>query len=217
MRLRSINLSYRTCLFSTNQKFFQTQFRSFNLDRLYKRYTERIHHGYFSLFLLLQIVLSVTHFLVVLIPNLVSEILQTYSVDIKIEYFSQEQDTIDVVLPDLILYGLITVLPIIGLGITDGFVKQHPNLLNVISAAAFFVLFFVNFFVPIYHGLSGEYKLIPAYTTYLILSCYIFFNIYNNLIACLLGFLVTFTHIVVASTIIYAYEQPQEIAKRVSK
>lgn len=52
-----------------NQLSFQSQFDSHDLNDLYKPYTDKISHGYFSLFLILEFCLNVTHFVVLLVSN----------------------------------------------------------------------------------------------------------------------------------------------------
>nr|CAD7431030.1 unnamed protein product [Timema monikensis] len=46
--------------------YLRRQFRNKNLDELYYQYQQRLQHGYFSVFLLLQILLTVGHIAVVI-------------------------------------------------------------------------------------------------------------------------------------------------------
>lgn len=66
--LRVFNIVYYKIVFQ-KQTFFQSQFQSLQLNNLYKPYTDKINHGYFSLFLILQFCLSVAHFVVLFISN----------------------------------------------------------------------------------------------------------------------------------------------------
>lgn len=155
----------------------KSQFESLELHNLYSIYTDKINHGYFSLFLILQGILSLTHFLVV-----------TFST------YQNKEDIIRVI-PDLILYMLVFVLSISGLYLVDKIVEKYQKL-QYISLLAFAVIFFVNAFVPYYHNImdgNGKYR--TAYSSHLILSCYVFFSIHDVLVSFIMGLFVSIFYI----------------------
>lgn len=130
-------------------------------------------------------------------------------------FFFQENDSVNVVILDLVFYGVISVLSIIGLFITDNYVKHKPKLLTVVSSVAFVALFVANFYVPVHHSiLNSQQNLRPTYTTHLILACYIFFNVTRTSVAFVLGLFTTIIHIV--AIIIITYKQSDVILRRVS-
>ncbi|XP_044270269.1 adenylate cyclase type 2-like isoform X2 [Tribolium madens] len=166
--------------------YLKAQFESLELHQLFRRYGQRISHGYFSQFLSLQIILITSHFITLLAAS-----------------------NPDQVIPDLILYGLISLFSILLLIITDKYVKAHPKLLTILAGAAFITTFFMNFFIPLYYK---HHKLRPAYTTYLIISNYIFLNIHNNIVAIALGIFVSIFHLV--TLILVTYEDHDRLLQR---
>lgn len=83
--------------------------------------------------------------------------------------------------------------------------KKHPKLLTIASVLVFVILFVNNFFIPFYHGFltEPEEHLRPAYTTHIIITCYIFLNVKHTIVALLLGFAATIAHVVVEIFITY--------------
>lgn len=119
------------------------------------------------------------------------------------------------VLPDLILYGLILFFSIVILVITDAFVKNRPKLLKFLAGNAFVIVFFMNFFIPYYYRSEKfDGNLRPAFTTYLIISNYIFLNVHNDLVAVVLGLFVSVFHVV--TLILVTYQHSTKIYQRVS-
>jgi len=78
------------------------------------------------------------------------------------------------------------------------------------SIIAFVVLMFINIFVPVYHFLANDQHFRPAYTTYLIIASYIFFNIQMNIVAVILGVLATIVHVTILIRITYLQEADKE-------
>lgn len=116
----------------------------------------------------------------------------------------QENKSVEAVIADLAIYAVTFVLSLVGLLITDGYVKRHPRLLTVASVLAFVILFINNFFVPLYHAFNGpQENLRPAYTTHIIITVYIFLNVKRNIVALVLGLGVTTVHVVVEVFITY--------------
>ncbi|XP_001812566.2 adenylyl cyclase X E isoform X1 [Tribolium castaneum] len=170
--------------------YLKAQFESLELHQLFRRYGQRISHGYFSQFLSLQIILITSHFITLVATS-----------------------NPDQVIPDLILYGLISLFSVLLLVITDKYVKAHPKLLTILAAAAFITTFFMNFFIPFYYKDHKPFgNLRPAYTTYLIVSNYIFLNIHNNVLALALGVFVSIFHLV--TLILVTYEDHDRLFQR---
>lgn len=119
------------------------------------------------------------------------------------------------VIPDLILYLLVFVLSVLGLYLVDRIVEKYRKL-QYISLSAFAILFFVNAFVPYYHNLreedDGIYR--TAYSSYLILACYIFFGIHDLLVCFIMGLFVSVFYIM--SLILTTYAGSDMLWQRVS-
>ncbi|GJQ87133.1 hypothetical protein Trydic_g23979 [Trypoxylus dichotomus] len=111
---------------------------------------------------------------------------------------------LDVVILDLVLYGMLSILPIFGLFVSEKYVKDHPKLLSVLSVIAFVLLFLTNILVPIVHYAAWGENLRPIYTTLLIISCYVFFHVTSNTIAVCMALAVTAVHLIVLIFITYA-------------
>ncbi|KAJ8924602.1 hypothetical protein NQ315_000752 [Exocentrus adspersus] len=164
----------------------KSQFESLELHKLYDIYTDKINHGYFSLFLILQGILSLSHFIIL--------VLSTY----------QNKDDIVIVIPDLILYLLLFALSILGLYLVDKIVEKYKKL-YYLSLFAFAVLFFVNAFVPYYHSIregNGHYR--TTYSALLVLSCYVFFSIHDLLVSFVMGLFVSIFYIMTLVLTTYA-------------
>ncbi|RZC43228.1 adenylate cyclase type 2-like, partial [Asbolus verrucosus] len=117
------------------------------------------------------------------------------------------------IIPDLVLYGIVCIFSMILLIVTDNYVKQHPYLLKIFAGAAFVTIFFINAFIPFFYRNKQDYaNLRPAYTTYLIISNYIFLNIHNNLVALVLGLFVSIFHIV--TLILVTYDNTGKLYQR---
>jgi adenylate cyclase len=172
--------------------YLKDQFECLELHKLFHRYSQRISHGYFSQFLSLQIILITTHFILLLAATTPAD-----------------------VIPDLILYGLISAFSIILLILTDNYVKKHPKLLKIFAGTAFVTTFFMNSFIPFYYNNHETYgNLRPAYTTYLIISNYIFLNIHNHVVAFVLGLFVSIFHLV--TLILVTYEDSDRRIERLA-
>lgn len=115
------------------------------------------------------------------------------------------QDDLIKVIPDLILYMLVFVLSISGLYLVDKIVEKYKKL-QYISLTAFAILFFMNAFVPYYHNLreadDGTYR--TAYSSYLILACYVFFCIHDVLVSFIMGLFVSVFYIMTLILTTYA-------------
>lgn len=119
------------------------------------------------------------------------------------------------VILDLVIYGIIGVFSVIGLIFTDNYVKRYPKFLTVVSTLAFIILFVTNFYLPIHHSIQDcQQNLRPAYTTILILACYVFFNIKRISVAFIFGLFTTIIHLV--AVIIITYKESNFLLRRVS-
>ncbi|XP_056634716.1 adenylate cyclase type 2-like isoform X1 [Diorhabda sublineata] len=149
----------------------RNQFESYELQDLFKSYTKKVNHGYLSLFLILQCFLCITHVSFVVYRNYTD---------------------LSEVLPDVILYLIIIILSISCLFTVDRIASKW-NKLHYVAFMAFSLVFFVNFFVPIYHSPHGKYR--PAYTPHLIVTCYLFLGIEKLSIASLMGAGISIFHL----------------------
>lgn len=114
------------------------------------------------------------------------------------------------------VYAVTFTSSLVGLLVTDSYVKRHPKLLTIASVITFVILFINNFLVPLYHGFTEpEENLRPAYTSHIIITCYIFLNVKHTVVALLLGLVVTVAH--VAIEIFVTYRNKSMLFERVNK
>ncbi|KAG5863070.1 hypothetical protein JTB14_030660 [Gonioctena quinquepunctata] len=163
--------------------YLKNQFESFKLNKMYETYTEKINHGYFSLFLILQCILSSIHLVVLGVVT--------------------EEDSMHIILPDVISYSTILILSIAGLCIVDRIAEKYHKL-HYLSICVFGIVLFCNNFLPYYHSTDGRYK--PAYSAHIALSCYLFFGIQNLMVAFLMGFSVSLLDVITSTSVTYAHD-----------
>lgn len=108
-------------------------------------------------------------------------------------------------LVDILLLLTSFFLSLLGLFTVDKFVKQKK--LRILTVAAFMGVYFLDNFLPLYHSkyIADDGRFRPTYTGFLILACYIFFDIYNKWIAFLLALFVTITGMAIRAGITYKY------------
>nr|CAD7462356.1 unnamed protein product [Timema tahoe] len=174
----------------------QRQFRNKNLDELYYQYQQRLQHGYFSVFLLLQIVLTVGHIAVVIAA----------------------QDGLENTLPDVISYCVLTLLccPLVLVVFKEKLVDKYPFVPFVSSCLVIVFLVVADLAVGIYHA-GDEYLLLvlrPAYSTHALLACYMFLPLLHNFQPIILGATVTLCHLVTLGVIVY--KDVPDVLQRVS-
>nr|CAD7267222.1 unnamed protein product [Timema shepardi] len=160
-------------------------FRNKNLDELYYQYQQRLQHGYFSVFLLLQILLTVGHITVVIAA----------------------QDGLENTLPDVISYCVLTLLccPLVLVVFKEKLVDKYPFVPFVSSCLVIVFLVVADLAVGIYHA-GDEYLLLvlrPAYSTHALLACYMFLPLLHNFQPIILGATVTLCHLVTLGVIVY--------------
>ncbi|CAG9828879.1 unnamed protein product [Diabrotica balteata] len=160
--------------------YLRSQFKSYQLQDLFRLYTKKVNHGYFSLYLILQTLLTITHISFVLSNNV--------------------DDPLPV-LPDIILYISTILLSLICLYIIDRVAEKY-NKLQYVTVAAFCFIFFVNGFVPYYYAKHERFR--PAYSPYLIIACYLFFAINNLTMAITMGASVSLFHIATLYFVTYS-------------
>lgn len=132
-------------------------------------------------------------------------------------FYFQESDSVKTVQTDLTIYAITFILSLIGLLFTDSYVKKYPKLLTIASAVVLAILFINNFFIPFYHGffIDTVDHLRPAYTTHIIITCYIFLNVKHAIVAFILGATATIFHIV--TEIFITYKDKDKLYERVSR
>ncbi|KAL1517439.1 hypothetical protein ABEB36_001204 [Hypothenemus hampei] len=173
-----------------------------NLDRnLFQKYADKVRFGYFSLFLILTFLLFLTHTIVL----------------IAVTAIYQKQ--VRAIIPDITIYATITVLSIVGIIVLEMLQRRHKKW-TYICWIAFAILFFANFFLPIFHDFVGtmddddpEVNYMPAYTFLIIIGCYMFFAVKKNTTATVLGAAVSFVHILVL--IFLTYRNSLQLTRRV--
>ncbi|KAK5642818.1 hypothetical protein RI129_008985 [Pyrocoelia pectoralis] len=165
--------------------YLREQFIFKGLDKLFNRYTNRINQGYFSVFLLLQIFLSITHFAIVLNVN-------------------TESKTTILVVPDLTLYGITGFFSLITLVINEHYLKHKFYIVRYLGFGLFALIYISDLFVPVYHGIiQNEVHLRPAFITHILIVVFCFLGITRDLFAFLLGLFVTVTHLLTLAFVTY--------------
>lgn len=109
------------------------------------------------------------------------------------------------VLPDIILYSIVTVLAVVGFVLLE-IVQHHRTKWNYTCYIAFAVITATNFFVPIYHDVTDtmeEYTYMPAYTFLVVIGCYMYFGVKKNIVAACLGVAVSVGHVTILVLITY--------------
>ncbi|XP_071445026.1 adenylate cyclase type 2 [Hetaerina americana] len=115
--------------------YLREQFRIKDLEGLYLRYQRRLQHAYFSIFLMLQFVLGLTHLLVL--------------------YFASN---VDLTMPDMVAYGFLSLIcvPIIVITYSEKILNTWPWMQLVLSFLVIFVLLAVDVGLPLYHSVTGS-------------------------------------------------------------
>ncbi|XP_066157094.1 adenylate cyclase type 2 isoform X2 [Euwallacea fornicatus] len=178
-------------------KLRKTKFQSLELHNLFRKYTDKINFGYFSLFLILTFLLFFTHLVLLLIESIHSK-----------------EETL-AVLPDLIVYSLVILLALTSFILLEVIHRKHQRW-TYICFVSFIIIFVANFGLPLYHDLQktmDSYTYMPAYTFLLVISCYMFFGVEKNWVACSLGVAVSFVHVLTLA--LMTYKQSDKLVARV--
>lgn len=109
----------------------------------------------------------------------------------------------DLVLPDLILYSTIVILSMLGLYTVDIVAEKYKKL-NQISLISFGIVLFVSGFVPYYHWFYDGNRFRAAYSSHLILACYLFLSIDNLWMATGVGVTVSLLHLLTLYFVTYS-------------
>uniref|UniRef100_A0A1Y1L6S3 adenylate cyclase n=1 Tax=Photinus pyralis TaxID=7054 RepID=A0A1Y1L6S3_PHOPY len=165
--------------------YLREQFNFKGLDELFERYTERINQGYFSVFLILQFLFSVTHFSIVFGVNLVSQ-------------------TTESVLPDLILYGITGCLSVGILMMNERYLKHKFYIVRYVGFLMLILVYISDWSVPVYGVYRNDPHLRPAYVTHILIVIFCFLGIASDLLVCTLGLVVTLTHLLTLAFVTYS-------------
>lgn len=165
--------------------YLRRQFKLKNLEELYLKYLQRLHLGYFSVFVLLQSLLSLSHAVVVWVTG--------------------------VPVPDALSYCIAMVLcwPLMLIVLKERLVQSYPWISLLVSCFVVVLLIIIDLGITLYHT---EYAggLRPAYTTHTLLVCYVFLPLTENMQAFILGLVVTLCHLVVLGTVTYKEQRMYE-------
>lgn len=105
---------------------------------------------------------------------------------------------------DLILYSITSILALTALYLNEIYTKNKPNILKLLASIIFSLVFLTDLIIPIYYGLSTySLHLKPAYTTHVLIACYLFCNITSNSLAFLLGITITICYLLVLGFVTY--------------
>lgn len=159
-------------------------FKSKDLRILFEKYIQRLHQAFFALLMLVQVAIFSLHFLVIV--------------------FTSKNPSSNII--DLTVYGFMTCFSVKMFFVTDGcgYVTLRKRTLKIITVILFVLLNGVNLIVPLYYFASDlNVQLRPAYTTHIVISCYVFFFISNLAFTVVLGLLTTIIHILILVFITY--------------
>ncbi|KAJ9579599.1 hypothetical protein L9F63_004784, partial [Diploptera punctata] len=161
------------------------QFRLKELEELYMKYLQRLHLGYFSVFLVLQTLICVSHAAVL--------------------WGTEEA------LPDAVLYSVTMTLywPLVLLVFREKLVETFPSITVLVSSLVVLMLLITDMALPLYHTSNHtdpDVVLRPAYTTHTLIVCYVFLPLTENIQPFILGLIVSLSHLVALGTITYLNE-----------
>ncbi|KAJ4431593.1 hypothetical protein ANN_20192 [Periplaneta americana] len=169
----------------------QRQFRLKNLEELYLKYLQRLHLGYFSVFVVLQSFLSVSHAGVLW--------------------------ALEGALPDAVTYCIITLLcwPLVVVVFRERLQHTFPCLSLLVSCLVVLLLLAMDLGLPLFHmsrNTDPSRALRPAYTTHTLLVCYVYLPLTENVQAFILGLVVSLCHILALGMV--TYQNEPDIVKR---
>ncbi|XP_045463603.1 adenylate cyclase type 7-like isoform X2 [Harmonia axyridis] len=172
-------------------------FKSEVLQRLFEMYIQRLHQAFFALLMLVQVAIFGSHFIVIV--------------------FTSKDPSSNVL--ELSIYGLMICFSVKMFFVTDGsgYVTLRKRTLKIITIILFVLLNAVNLVVPLYYFVSDlNVQLRPAYTTHIVISCYVFFFISDLAFTVVLGLLTTIIHILILVFITYYGLSSPTLISRIS-
>ncbi|XP_043285821.1 adenylate cyclase type 2-like isoform X2 [Venturia canescens] len=162
------------------------QFEFKNLEKLYSIYQRRLQNGYLSLFVLLQLVLGITHCTVLIMTQ----------VDFKGS------------LPDVVTCSVVGALlfPVIALSFRTKLIARETYLPVVLSFLIIILLVIGDLAVPLWYMMNCTEDtpvIRPAYATHVLLACYVFLPLTENIHAFILGITATLCYLASLSLVTY--------------
>ncbi|XP_024936436.1 adenylate cyclase type 2 isoform X2 [Cephus cinctus] len=172
------------------------QFKYKSLEKLYSIYQRRLQNGYLSLFVLLRVVLGVTHCTILI-----------------------KMGSLKDSLPDLVTYSVLgaLLLPVIALSFRPKLIAKKSYVPVLLSCIIVALLVTGDLAVPLYYTVaysSSIPAIRPAYVTHTLLACYIFLPLAENLHAFILGTTATLCYL--ASLYLITYRNMPNAVSRVS-
>ncbi|XP_063240231.1 adenylate cyclase type 2-like isoform X2 [Bacillus rossius redtenbacheri] len=167
--------------------YLRRQFRVKNLDELYSSYQQRLQHGYFSVFLVLQIVVSLGHISAVV-----------------------ALDGLAHTWPDVVCYVLLMLLcgPLVWLLVQEKKAEEYPCVPFASSCAVVLVMVAADLTLTLHHAGahdSGAGAVVrPSFTTHSLLACYMFLPLSNNVQVLVLGVSISLCHLVALGSVVYS-------------
>lgn len=120
---------------------------------------------------------------------------------------------ITIVLPDILCYSVIAVLSTVALFIKESKNKTYTLFPISITTLSIVLLLTCDLFVPLYHATLALLR--PAYTTHLIIACYVFLPISDNFLAFIFGCSVTICHLITLGFVTYNGSPKESLLLRV--
>ncbi|XP_057341311.1 adenylate cyclase type 2-like isoform X2 [Microplitis mediator] len=165
------------------------QFQYKNLEKLYSIYQRRLQNGYLSLFGLVQLVLGIAHctFLIMMVGLKES-------------------------LPDVMTWSVMGAFlcPVIALSFRSKLITRESYLPVVLSCVIVVVLILADLAIPFWYTFTYSEAIPairPAYSTHVLLACYVFLPLTENLHAFILGVTATLCYLTSLSLITYRNER----------
>ncbi|XP_074115513.1 adenylyl cyclase X D isoform X2 [Cotesia typhae] len=161
------------------------QFKYKNLEKLYSIYQRRLQNGYLSLFGLVQLVLGIAH---------CSVLVMTVEINAS--------------LPDVMTWSIMGAFlcPVIALSFRSKLVARETYIPVILSCVIVVILVLGDLAVPFWYTFSYSEDMPtirPAYSTHVLLACYVFLPLTENLHAFILGVTATLCYLTSLSLITY--------------
>ncbi|XP_044014942.1 adenylate cyclase type 2-like isoform X3 [Aphidius gifuensis] len=171
------------------------QFEYKNLEKLYIIYQRRLQNGYLSLFVLVQLVLGIVHCTVLIMTIKINE-----------------------TLIDVVIWGIMGALlcPVIALSFRTKLVPRESCRPVILSCIIVVILVIGDLSVPFWYTFTCSEDapaIRPAYATHVLLACYVFLPLTENLHAFILG--VTATLCYLSSFVLITYRNLPDYTARI--
>ncbi|KAJ8865994.1 hypothetical protein PR048_033518 [Dryococelus australis] len=206
---------------SWSWSYLRRQFRVKYLDELYSSYQQRLQHGYFSVFLVLHIIVSIGHISAVASLRLerrhpaktIQVWFPTWSLHEVLARGDRcrwgSPDGLVRTVPDVACYVLVMLLcgPLAWLLVRERSLEERPWVPFASSCVVIVVMVAVDLGLTLHHaaardGDNGD-VVRPSFTTHSLLACYMFLPLSHNVQVMVLGATISLCNLVALGTVVY--------------